>query len=319
VVTPAQLRAFSTVVRLGSVKAAAEELGVSEPAVSLHVGQLRRELGDQLYARTASGLAFTPGGLKLARRATEMLGLADRTVREVSQAGQGRRTLSVAACSLFAEHAAPGLIDLFTGRARDLDVELSVHHPRHVPQLLAGRVVDLALGTRPDPLPGGLVHRTFMTYEIVLVAAPDHPLVAAPVDRATLRDQTWLLGPAAADDLGGVPCLVASLGVPEQRQHIFQSHAAALAEAERGLGVAPALSFAVREALAAGRLARVDHPAAHSEGAWSVMALPDHGQVAAAAELVRFVSTPRALQAMLRGTGVGIRRFRPAVHVTLWS
>ncbi|MGF1662729.1 MAG: LysR substrate-binding domain-containing protein [Kineosporiaceae bacterium] len=158
-----------------------------------------------------------------------------------------------------------------------------------------------------------------MTYEVALVAAPGHPVLASPADAATLREQTWLLGPAAADDLGAVPCLVGSLGVPEHRQHIFQSQAAALAEAERGLGVAPALSFTVREALAAGRLARVDHPAAHAEGSWSVMALPDHAQVAAAAELVRFVSTPRALQAMLRGTGVGIRRFRPAVHVTLWS
>ena len=85
--TPTQLRAFATVVRLGSVKAAAADLGVTEAAVSLHVGQLRRELGDQLFNRTASGLAFTPGGLRLASRAVEMLGLQDRTVLEVREAG----------------------------------------------------------------------------------------------------------------------------------------------------------------------------------------------------------------------------------------
>ena len=76
--TPTQLRAFSAVVRLGSVKGAAQ-LGVTEAAVSLHVGQLRKELDDQLFTRTAAGLAFTPGGLRLASRATEMLGLQDRT------------------------------------------------------------------------------------------------------------------------------------------------------------------------------------------------------------------------------------------------
>lgn len=317
--TPAQLRAFAAVVRLGSVKAAAEELGVTESAVSLHVGQLRRELGDQLFTRTASGPAFTPGGLKLARRATEMLGLADRTVREVSQAGRGRRTLSVAACSLFAEHAAPGLIDLFTSRARDLDVELSVHHPRRFPGLLASRVVDLALGTRPEPLPGGLVHRTFMSYEVVVVAAAGHPLAARPATVPQLREQTWLLGPVGADDVGTVPALLRRLEIPEHRQHIFQSQAAALAEAERGEGVSPTVTFAVTEPLADGRLVRVAHPLASAEGSWSVMSLPEHGQVPAAAELARFVSTPRALQAMLRGSGVAVRRFRPAVHVTLWS
>ena len=81
--TPTQLRAFAAVVRLGSVKAAAAELFVTEAAVSLHVGQLRKELGDQLFRRTSAGLAFTPGGLRLASRAVELLGLQDRTVLEV--------------------------------------------------------------------------------------------------------------------------------------------------------------------------------------------------------------------------------------------
>ena len=121
--TPTQLRAFAAVVRLGSVKAAAQEIGVSEAAVSMHVAQLRKEFDDVLFARTGSGLAFTPGGLRLASRAVEILGLQDRTVREVSQAGDGRRVLRVATSSLFAEHAAPGLIDLFTSRAADLEVE----------------------------------------------------------------------------------------------------------------------------------------------------------------------------------------------------
>ena len=125
--TPTQLRAFACVVRHGSVKGAAEELGITEPAVSMHLKQLRTELDDPLFSRTPSGLAFTPGGLRLASRASEILDLQSRTVIEVSEAGHGRRMLRLASSDLFAEHAAPGLISLFTSRARDLDVELSVH------------------------------------------------------------------------------------------------------------------------------------------------------------------------------------------------
>ena len=125
--TPTQLRAFAAVVRLGSVKAAAAELYVTEAAVSLHVGQLRKELGDQLFTRTSAGLAFTPGGLRLASRAVELLGLQDRTVLEVRAAGEGRRMLRLGTSGLFAEYAAPGLISLFAERAKDLDVELSSH------------------------------------------------------------------------------------------------------------------------------------------------------------------------------------------------
>ena len=122
------------------------ELGVSDAAVSLHVAQLRKELGDQLFVRTSSGLAFTPGGLRLASRAAEMLGLQDRTILEVSQAAGGRRMLRVAASSLFAEHGAPGLIQLFTSRADDLDVELSVSRPEDFERLLLTRSADVAIG-----------------------------------------------------------------------------------------------------------------------------------------------------------------------------
>ena len=144
--TPTQLRAFACVVRLGSVKAAAKELAVSEAAVSMHVAQLRKEFDDLLFTRASSGLAFTPGGLRLASRAVEILGLQDRTVREVSQAGHGRRVLRLACTSLFAEHAAPGLIDLFAARADDLEVELSVRPVEQLPSLLLARSADVAVG-----------------------------------------------------------------------------------------------------------------------------------------------------------------------------
>ena len=59
-------------VRLGSVHAAAEELGMSDAGVSMHLAQLRKELDDPLFSRTAAGLVFTPGGLRLASRAVEI-------------------------------------------------------------------------------------------------------------------------------------------------------------------------------------------------------------------------------------------------------
>ena len=86
--TPTQLRAFVAVARHGSVKEAAQELEVTEAAISGHVAALRRELDDPLFTRATVGIAFTPGGLRLASRAAEMLGLRDRTIREVSEAGR---------------------------------------------------------------------------------------------------------------------------------------------------------------------------------------------------------------------------------------
>jgi DNA-binding transcriptional LysR family regulator len=313
------LRAFAAVVRQGSVKLAAADLDVSEAAISLHVGQLRKELGDKLFLRTASGLAFTPGGLRLASRAAEMLGLQDLTVREVSQAAKGRRLLRVAASSVFAEHAAPGLIQLFAERANDLDVELSVHSPRRFETLLLTRSVDVAIGPRPLELDSGVQATHFLNYHVVAVVNPNHPLAAISPSVGELRSQTWLLGPSGAERVGVVPRLIHRLGVPEERQQIFQSHSAALAEAKHGKGVALAVAFAVAQDLAAGELKRIASPHLQAQGAWSMLALAGQNTTPAAAELTRFVTTPRATQAMLKGTGVTIGRFRPSVHVTLWS
>ncbi|RSM58520.1 LysR family transcriptional regulator [Actinoplanes sp. ATCC 53533] len=317
--TPTQLRAYSAVVRLGSVKQAAAQLEVSESAVSLHIGQLRRELGDQLFNRTAAGLAFTPGGLRLASRAAELLGLQDRTVLEVSAAGRGRRLLRVAASSLFAEHAAPGLIELFAKRAADLEVELSVCSPAQFESLLLTRTVDVAIGPQPAAVDPALTCRPVMNYRIVLVVAPSHPIAGMAAGPHRLREQTWLLGPSATAEVGAVSAMLRRLGVPEDRQQIFQSHAAALEEAKRGKGVAAGLSFTVAQDVAHGHLVQVTGPQVALDAVWHSLMLLGQASPSAAAELSRFAATPRAIQAMMRGAGVTVGHFRPSVHVTLWS
>lgn len=317
--TPTQLRAFSCVVRLGSVKAAAGELQVSEAAVSMHVAQLRKEFGDVLFRRTASGLAFTPGGLRLASRAVEILGLQDRTAAEVSQAGHGRRVLRVATSNLFAEHAAPGLIDLFAARADDLDVELSIRPVGQFATLLAARTIDLGIGPASTSPPSSLVHLQFLLYEVLAVVRPGHPLAATAPGPEQVRRQEWCLGPSAVGADGVVPAMLHRLAVPEDRQQIFQSDAAALEETKRSDGVALALRFTVAADLAAGRLVALEGPGLRAQGRWAATALPAHQQTPATAELLRFITTLRATQAMVRGAGVHLGRFKPAVHVTLWS
>jgi LysR family transcriptional regulator, low CO2-responsive transcriptional regulator len=316
--TPAQLRAFVAIARTGSVRAAARSLEVTDAAVSAHVAALRRELGDQLFTRTASGLAFTPGGLRLSARAVEMLGLQDRTRQEVSAAGQGRRLLRIASSALFAEYAAPGLIELFSSRAKDLQVELSVEPTTRLPTLLASQAADVAIGPPMGTSGSGVTVTPFLRYQVMIVAAPGHPLAGRKVTIRELAGQEWLLGPSAAQSVGVTRYVLDSLAVPEERQRIFQSHAAALEEVRRGGGLAIALGFAVRDELDSGRLVRITSPASWVDATWNATTLAPDRVTPAAAELVRFITTPRATQAMLSRSGTGIHRFRPAVHITLW-
>src|ERR1700759_843586 len=122
--TLAQLQSFVLVARHGSVKAAAAELEVTEPAVSVAVAALRKELGDELFVRSGRGIALTPGGRRLAALATEILGLAEQARRSVSEGAGETRRLSVITTALVAEHIGP-LIEMFTARDEGIEVSLS--------------------------------------------------------------------------------------------------------------------------------------------------------------------------------------------------
>ncbi len=295
---------------------------MSDAGISMHVAQLRKELDDPLFSRSSAGLAFTPGGLRLASRAVEILGLQRQTAIEVTEAAHGRRLLRIAASSAFAEHAAPGLIELFSSRAKDLSVELSVHPTSRFRDLITSRAVDIALGQAGvdrDATDNTIVVRPFLNYQILTVTAPGNPLSTHPVTPALLRGQQWMLGPSAGSVDGEIATVLRDLAIPEAQQRIFQSDAAALEEVQRVGGVSLAIGFTVGKDLAAGRLIHVKGTGLQVPGEWCVLTLTPAARQPAVSELVRFITTPRCTQAMLRGTGVGVTRFRPKIHVTLWS
>lgn len=292
---------------------------MSDAGISMHVTQLRKELDDPLFSRTSAGLAFTPGGLRLASRAIEILGLQQQTAIEVTEAAHGRRLLRIAASTMFAEHAAPGLIELFSSRADDLSVELSVHPTSRFRDLVESRAVDITLGPAPaDPGPG-LVVRPFLKYQIIAVAGPDNTAGRGVPTAERLREQDWMLGPSAGSVDGEVAAMLRNLAIPESRQRIFQSEAAALEEVQRVGGVTLTLGFAVSKDLSSRRLVQIKGPGLQSSGEWFASTLTPAARQPAASELVRFITTPRCTQAMIRGSGVGVTRFKPKVHVTLWS
>lgn len=242
----------------------------------MHVAALRKELDDPLFTRTGAGLAFTPGGLRLASRAVEILGLQQQTAIEVTEAAHGRRLLRIAASSAFAEHAAPGLIELFSSRADDLSVELSVHPTSRFRELICSRAVDIAIGPASESSigsDGSIFLRPFLKYQIITVVAPNSPLAAGIPMPALLRHQQWMLGPSAGSVDGEIATMLRGLAIPESQQRIFQSDAAALEEVMRVGGATLAIGFAVAKDLAAGRLVHVTGPGLDRAGEWCVATL----------------------------------------------
>jgi len=313
-----QLRTFALVAQLGSLRAAAAALGVSEPAVSAAVTALRADLGDPLFRRGGSGIVLTPGGRALATRARELVRLADRTRREVAQAtSTGRlRVLATAAC---AEHVAGSLVSAFTRRVPRADVDLTVGATEDAAAALADDVADIVLGVRPAPAAGPPAESVpFLRYARIVVAAPGHPLAGTPrLGAAQLRGHPWLTGPGGLEAGSEEERWSERAGLlADVKEH--ESEAAALSVVRAGHGVQLALAHAVGADLRRGTLVRLPVEGTPVTGLWWATVPGDGRASSAARALQRFLTTPDATSALL-SRPVRPGRGRPTVRVELWS
>jgi DNA-binding transcriptional LysR family regulator len=318
--TLTQLRAFVAVARLGSVKAAAASLGVTEPAVSGAVAALRRELGDLLFIRAAGGISLTSGGRRLAAGAAEIVGLAEETRNRVREAGTGTAHLRVASTETSAEQILPALIAAFGRRQPDLDAATLAVPAGVFPELLRDRRADVAVGPAVQQHPG-IESTPFLRFQLVVVASPDHPLARQPrIGPARLVREPWLLGPAGLDPGTLAGAFLARVGVDPDTATAFPSASASLNSVAAGAGLSIAFHHMVREDLRRGALATLDVPGTPINGMLYASALKGDRRSATAAAFCRFVTTPAATQALMsRPQGVPMSAFRPAVHVTIWS
>jgi DNA-binding transcriptional LysR family regulator len=315
--TLSQLRSFLTVARLGSVKAAARALAVSEPAVSGAVGALRRELGDDLYVRRGGALVLTPGGHRLATAAGEIIALTDDTKRAVRDSGGAQTTLRIAATQSVAELAAEPLLDAFARRHPGIEVELRIARGHEFAELLASGHADVTLGpraARDDP--PAIESEPFLRYSLVVVAPPRHALAEShAVSPAALVGTPWLLGPAGTDPSTETGAFLARQAIAPQRSRTFPNIAAALAQVAAGRGVTLAVAHSVRDELDRGALVVLDVRGTPIPGLWHLSVLGPERRTAPAEALRRFVTLPEATRAMLaRAGGVPHERSRPAIH-----
>jgi LysR family transcriptional regulator, low CO2-responsive transcriptional regulator len=318
--TLAQLQSFVLVARHGSVKAAAAELEVTEPAVSVAVAALRKELGDELFVRNGRGIALTPGGRRLAALATEILGLAEQARRSVHDAPGQTRQLQIAATSIVAEHIGP-LIDAFTARGGS-GLEISVQDVQggSFADSLEHRRADIALGPHPGVERTTIASVPFLRSRLMIVASPGHPLAGVrDIAPSALAAERWVIGPQEIDPTTTIGLFFARTGLAPRDIAPYTSHAAAIAAAAAGEGIILALAHSVIDAMRRRALVRLDVRGTPIDEMWHASTLGLGRALPAALALQRFATTPEATQAMSSGrAGTASTRSRPAVHVTLW-
>ena len=318
--TLAQLQSFVLVARHGSVKAAAAELEVTEPAVSVAVSALRKELGDDLFVRSGRGIALTAGGRRLAALASEILGLAEQARRSVPDGPGQVRRVQVVTTDVVGEHIGP-LIDAFGARDENLEIALEAAPGASFADLLEHRRADIALGPHPGlDRAATIASVPFLRCRLVVVAAPTHPLAGRRgIAPSELGGQRWLVGPPDVDPSLGVGNYWERNGLAPRDIGTYASHAAAIAAAAAGDGVVLTLSHSVLAEMRGRTLVALDVRGTPITELWHASTLGLDRALPIALTLQRFATTPEATQAMSAGrVGTMSTRARPAVHVTLW-
>jgi LysR family transcriptional regulator, low CO2-responsive transcriptional regulator len=171
-VTLNQLRTFLAVAETGSVRAAAQDLVVTQAAVSASLTALQKSLGVVLLEPDGRGLRLTAAGQAYSGYVRRVLGLLDEAGRAAAAAADPERgELRIAAVTTAAEQILPGLLSGFRTRYPRLGVRLEAGNRDRVRGLLDRYQVDLVLGGRPEP--GWDVEvLAERPHELVVVAAP---------------------------------------------------------------------------------------------------------------------------------------------------
>jgi LysR family transcriptional regulator, low CO2-responsive transcriptional regulator len=296
-----QLRSFLAVAESGSVRAAAEELVVTQAAVSASLAALQKSLGVALVTPDGRGLRLTDAGTSYARYARRILGLLDEAARAAAAAADPERgELRIAAVTTAAEQIVPAILGAFRRRHPQTGVRLEAGNREHVRSLLDRHRVDLVIGGRPEPGWDVVVHGV-RPHELVVVAAPelaaaspaggreggaDVPGVDAPQRDAPgllpwLAHQTWLLREPGSGTRASTNTLLADLDISPLTLMVG-SNVAIRESAQVGLGVTLLSRDAVATELAAGQLAELPVPGTPLHRDWYLVAHPGRLPPAAA-------------------------------------
>jgi DNA-binding transcriptional LysR family regulator len=279
-----QLRTFVEIAGSGSVRAAAERLVVSQPAVSAALATLQREVGAPLFEREGRGLRLTESGKTLERYARRALALIDEGVHEAHAAAQADAgCLRVAAVTTAAEQVLPELLRGFRAHHGAVEVVLEVANRSRVWELLANWEVELVLAGRP---PQGEAFRTLATRhnELVVVARPGRGRRGVK----SLAGETWLLREPGSGTRLTTEEFFTHLSIAPPRLTIG-SNGAIREGARCGLGVALLARDAVARDIADGRLEIVPTRATPLVRPWHVIASAERDLAPVVARFVDYL------------------------------
>lgn len=192
-VTLRQMRVFEAVARHLSYTRAAEELYLTQPAVSMQIKQLEENVGLPLFEQIGKRLFLTDAGqemLACSRAISRQLKETEEVIEDMKGVRQGRLQVAVAST---AGYFASRLLSAFAHEHEGITISLDITNRENLLRQVMDNETDLAIMGKP-PEEMDLDAEAFMDNPLVVVAAPDHPLAGKkriPLKR--LQDEVFVV------------------------------------------------------------------------------------------------------------------------------
>jgi len=257
-VTTRQLRVFEVAAASLSFSRAAEQLFLTQPAVSMQIKLLEEDVGTSLFLREGKRLTLTEAGRELLRHARIILG----QIREAGEAlttlgGSLRGQLHLGVVSP-AHYFAPALLAGFRERYPDVTFKLSEASRETILAMLNDYEIELAIAGYP-PSEAEIEAEQFATHPHCIVAAPDHPLAGRRKIRwESLRDEPFIYRELGSATRQFLEHLLQSQAMQVRATMEFSGNESVKQAVMCGLGISFLSAHCFQVELAAGRLVVLD-------------------------------------------------------------
>ena len=169
-----QITQFLAVAKTGNLTSAAEDLGISQPALSRSIQRLEKLVGEPLFERQSRGVKLTDMGTFFLSRANRIRDLIDETFAEINEASN-RGKIRLAVIPTIAPYLLPKLLKQFGKRHPEIKIQVQEDTTQNIVRLCKDGEVDLAIVALP-------IHEKYLETEplfdeeLILVVPKGHAL-----------------------------------------------------------------------------------------------------------------------------------------------
>lgn len=259
-VSPRQLEVFVAVATAGSVRAAGERLFLSQPAASMALAELERQIGAPVFARERGRLRLNDRGRELLPLARELL----ERHAEFGRRAQGSATelageIGIGASNTVGNYRVGELLGVFAAAHPGVALRLGVANTARIAQGVLDHDYDIGCVEGPVTHPS-LDVRPWREDRLVVCARPDHPLASKKrLRRDDFAGERWVLRERGSATRALSERALAEL--PEGTTVLELDQSEAIKQAViAGLGIACLPEVAVGDAIQAGRLVVLPTP-----------------------------------------------------------